>query len=334
MSYSRVSVAATCLLLTCVSSSFAQEPPQRDITNGLIHAKIYLPNADRGYYRGARFDWSGVIARLEYSGHNYFGVWFPKYEPTLHDAITGPAEEFRSEEGALGYAAAKPGDSFVKIGVGILRKPDDRPYEFSRDYKILSSGVWVVRPYKDRVEFVQELKGVDGYSYVYKKTLRLVKGKPELVLDHSLKNTGKKTIDTQVYNHDFYVIDGQPTGPGFKVKFAFPAKKGPEFKGPAEIQGNELTYTRELENQGRESAFGPIEGFGSEAKDNDIRVENTKANAGVREIGSRPISKLFFWSIRTTVCPEAYIALQAKPGKTVKWSINYQFYTLDHPSEK
>jgi len=68
--------------------------PQTEISNGLIHAKIYLPDLHEGYYRGSRFDWSGNIASLDYNGHNYFGQWFSKYDPEIHDAIMGPVEEF------------------------------------------------------------------------------------------------------------------------------------------------------------------------------------------------------------------------------------------------
>src|SRR3954469_11667257 len=93
--------------------------PQASISNGEIHAKLYLPDAAHGYYQGLRFDWSGVVASLEYKNHNYFGVWFPEYDPKRHDAITGPVEEFGGDEGGLGYNAAKPGDTFVKIGVGV-----------------------------------------------------------------------------------------------------------------------------------------------------------------------------------------------------------------------
>ena len=39
-----------------------------------------------------------------------------------------------------------------------------------------------------------------------------------------------------------------------------------------------------------------------------------------------PLSKLVLWSIRTTVCPEAYIDLQVEPGKEVSWRIAYEFY--------
>src|SRR5258708_4754985 len=68
--------------------------PQAEISNGIIKARLYLPDAANGYYRGSRFDWSGVMPELEYKGHTYFGKWFEEYSPTLHDAIMGPVEAF------------------------------------------------------------------------------------------------------------------------------------------------------------------------------------------------------------------------------------------------
>ncbi len=35
--------------------------PSAKISNGLIAAELYLPDASRGYYQGTRFDWSGVM---------------------------------------------------------------------------------------------------------------------------------------------------------------------------------------------------------------------------------------------------------------------------------
>ena len=243
-------------------------------------------------------------------------------------------EEFRSEDGALGFGQAKPGGLFVKIGVGVLQKPDEAPYDFGRGYKIVNTGTWIVRPSSDRVEFVQELKGVDGYSYLYSKRVRLVKGKPELILEHTLKNTGRRPIDTEVYEQDFYVIDRQPTGPAVSIKLPFAARTKADWKGAAEVRGDRIVYRRELANARTDSVAGYLEGFGSSAADNDIRVENTKAGVGVRETGDLPLSKLFLWSIRSTVCPEAYIKLHVPRGNKVEWSIRYRFYELsDEKSE-
>jgi hypothetical protein len=330
----------TALLLTTLSLNMARARdatpaagnfPQAEISNGSIHAKLYLPNSEHGYYRGVRFDWSGVIPSLEYQGHNYFGQWFPHYAPTLHDAIMGPVEEFRSEDGGLGYAEAKAGGTFVKIGVGVLRKPNDSAYNFAYPYEIVKLGKWTVQQRRDRVEFTQKLTDASGYGYTYKKTVRLAKGKPELILEHSLKNTGRRTIETSVYDHDFFVIDGQPTGPDFVVKFPFTPKATQDLKF-AEIRGKELAYLQVLSKG--ETAASYLEGYGQNASDNDIRVENRKTGAGVREIGDHPLSKLYLWSIRTTVCPEAYIDMKIGPGHESTWRVSYQFYTIPESGGK
>src|SRR5271168_3714977 len=116
--------------------------PQAEISNSQIHAKLYLPDPQSGYYRATRFDWSGVIASLECNGHNYFGQWFEKYDPKLHDAISGPVEEFLTDGKGLGYDEAKPGENFVKIGVGAIRKPAEDSFHQFNTYEIADNGKW------------------------------------------------------------------------------------------------------------------------------------------------------------------------------------------------
>jgi hypothetical protein len=238
----------------------AAGPPEASISNGLVRAKLYLPDAENGYYRGTRFDWSGVIASLEYQGHNYFGQWFPLYDPKLHDSISGPVEEYSTGGSGLNYMEAKPGETFVKIGVGVLKKPDEPRYAFRNPYEILDSGKWSVRSRPDSVEFSQELNDPkSGYAYVYRKTVRLATAKPQLVLEHNLKNTGRKVIETSVYNHGFFVIDGQPTGPDFSMSFPFEIKGASEMSGLAEARGNRIVYLKTLEErQTARSAVVPV----------------------------------------------------------------------------
>ena len=44
--------------------------------------------------------------------------------------------------------------------------------------------------------------------------------------------------------------------------------------------------------------------------------------------GDKPIKKIVYWSITTTLCPEAYIDVSADPGKETKWKYTYTFYDL------
>lgn len=49
----------------------ANDYPKLQLDNGEIRVSIFLPDAERGYYRGTRFDWSGIIERVEYDGHRF-----------------------------------------------------------------------------------------------------------------------------------------------------------------------------------------------------------------------------------------------------------------------
>ena len=82
---------------------------------------------------------------MKFNDHEYFGQWFPKYDPKLHDAIMGPVEEFVYNESAVGYDEAKAGGEFVRIGVGALRKPDETKFQRFKTYDIVDTGKWTVR---------------------------------------------------------------------------------------------------------------------------------------------------------------------------------------------
>lgn len=301
--------------------------PRAIISNGIVNGVVYLPDAKNGYYRGSRFDWSGVVGCLTYKGHTYFGVWFPHYDPFLHDAITGPVDEFRSGfESALGYEQARPGEPFVKPGVGVLRKIDDAPFKFTVPYPLLDGGQWTVMAGRRRVSFIQDLKGPSGIAYEYTKILKLDKDQPVLILEHELKNTGTNAIDTNVYNHDFFVLDDGATGPGMVVRFPFTPKAELGFTNGARIEGNEIVYAQEL--QTGETVQSILTGYSNQASDYDFFVENRNTGAGVEQSGDLPISRLNFWSIRTTICPEAYVHLKIAPGESARWTIRYRFYQL------
>jgi hypothetical protein len=164
----------------------------------------------------------------------------------------------------------------------------------------------------------------NGYAYRYTKTVRLTPGKAEMVIDHALENKGARFIETSQYNHNFFVVDGQPTGPDFMVTFPFDLKAAQPLRGDAAtIAGPRIQYGREL--AAGESFYSQFAG----GSPYDIRIENTKVKAGVRIEGDRPIDHIVFWSIRSTLCPEPYIQLTAARGETIRWSYRYSFYQLD-----
>jgi hypothetical protein len=310
-------------------SSFMESNfPKAVISNGLVQAVVYLPDARNGYYRASRFDWSGVVPCLTYKGHTYFGIWFPSYDPLLNDAIAGPVEEFRSSDGlsAIDYDEAKSGGLFVKPGVGVLRKVDDSPYKFSFTYPLVDGGKWTVHVKRDEVSFTQRLQSPLGIAYVYEKTLRLDKKEPVLILEHHMRNTGTKVIDSQVYDHDFYMLDGAATGPGMVVHFPFQPQAKQPLEPGAKIDGNDIVYLEKLVSSPRQSVTSYLTGFSGNAADYDFTVENQNTGVGVEQSANVPISQINFWSISTTICPEAYVHVNVQPGGTQDWNIRYRFF--------
>ena len=149
-------------LLWLLAAGLAAAADYTKITldNGVLSASIYLPDAERGYYRGTRFDWSGIVERVDYAGHRFYAPLRATHDPEGHDSLGGPADEF-AMFAPMGFEDAAPGESFVKIGVGLLAKRGD-DYRFDGDYRLLEAGGWQVESAADRVSFIQKLTGEHG----------------------------------------------------------------------------------------------------------------------------------------------------------------------------
>ncbi len=318
--------------------AMAATNPEAQISNGQIAMKVYLPDAKDGYYRGTRFDWSGVVYSLTAHGHEYYGPWFDKTDPDVHDfvyqgdhivagpcsAITGPVDEFQQ----IGWDEAKPGGNFLKIGVGALRKPAEGKYDNYHLYEIVNVGKRTFHQTNGAMEFTQELTDANsGYGYVYQKTLRLTPGKAQMVLEHRLTNTGKRAIHSNVFNHNFLVLDKQGTGPDFVISVPFAVHSSqPPNRDLAAIRGNEIVYLKKLE--GHDTVATPLEGFGGSAKDNEFRVENHRIGAGIKIVADRPLLKESLWSIRSVLAMEPFVAIDVEPGQTFTWTSTYNYYEL------
>ena len=146
-----------------------------------------------------------------------------------------------------------------------------------------------------------------------------------LTLKHRLKNLGTRTIDTDVYDHDFFMLDDQPTGPGMVVRLGFPPTPDKPFPSTATITGNEIVFNETL-SRGK-SPQGYLTGYTGKPGEYDIAVEDRNTHIGVEQTSTSPLSKFYLWSTPKTICPEAYIHIHVPPGKTQTWRIKYRFKT-------
>src|SRR5262249_41716885 len=102
---------ATVICLFFLNSMEAQTKPDlsqypaSNLNTKQLKAAFYLPDSEKGYYRGTRFDWSGLLSRVDYAGHSFFCEFRElQHDPLNHDDICGTAEEFGMTTLPLGFA--------------------------------------------------------------------------------------------------------------------------------------------------------------------------------------------------------------------------------------
>jgi hypothetical protein len=315
-----------------IPASVLDNLPHRDISNGIVSAKAYLPGPG-GFYRGTRFDRAGVIAHTTYKGTDYGQYWFSSYSPHVRDfiwqdaqvtvhpasAAPGPVEEF----GAVGFDAAGMDGSFLKIGTGILKR-DTATYDYVHNYPVMNEGKRGFSSTKTSARYTQNVSGdASGYGYSYVKTVRLTQGKPQMTIAHVLTNTGKKDIVTKVYCHNFLTLGTGNENVTITAPFDIKAER-PFAPGAAAVDGKTFRYLRAVKEG--ESVTSPITGFGDHVSDYDFKIVNTQTGFGQRIRADQPVSQINFWSIRTNVSWEPYIAISLKPGETKRWTYTYDFF--------
>jgi hypothetical protein len=339
---SALGLAATASLLLCAPVGAGGParplPPQAVLTQGKLRVTVALPDARRGFYRSTRFDWSGMVTEVTLGASHFYGPWFDGTRDDVRDFVdgaegvfvsprnpaTGPAEEFVAREGDVvpGYNAAAIGGTFIKIGVGRLRKADLKPYDRFSAYDIVDGGEWSVRRKPGNIVFVHRLRpAADGYAYEYEKAITLAPG-GVMTIAHRLRNTGRLPLITQVYNHNFARFDGAEIGPGVTARFPVPLAGPVSDPGLASIAGNELRYLRPLRAGDRVTL--PILPGDPAANGGPFTI--TGANgASITMAADVPVVRTAVWSIRRTVAVEPFVAINVAPGAEQRWSWRYTY---------
>lgn len=300
--------------------------PNVSIGNGTLTLHLFIPDPVKGYYRGARFDWSGIIGRAELGGHHFYGEWRGPHNPTNHDDITGPAEEFGQPP--IAWDETPVGQPFIKIGVGEARKTETGDYHFSGEYPIVKTGRWSAVRTDRTVQFVQELKDERGWAYRYSKRVEVDRQGSRFTISHRLENTGTKTIDQNHYCHNFTSIDDAPIGPAYRITLPFAVPRrialGEAAQPVGQIEGKVISFSKPIPTGG--SVQSLLHGWGDTPTDNAFTVENTETGAGIRMQGDMPLIRYNFWSASTAACPEPFIQIHLPPGETKAWVNRYELY--------
>ena len=275
------------------------------------------PDLQEGYYRGTRFDHSGIFRRIVVDGYVLADEWFDVYDPYRHDAVCGTSEEFAE----CGYENAEAGDVFLKPGVGLLYKDDDSPYDHFKLYRVADPGRWTVTSEDDEAVFVHVLDG-DAWGYIYEKRVRILDG-GSFEISHRLCNTGAHAISGETYNHNFFTMGDSRPGPEIEFDFPFsPCGTWRSEYDSVKLSEHGIRYLRPLV-QGESVFMGNLNpSDGSEITGEVFRISSSDGH-GVTFFADQPFDHIVFWSNHRVGCIEPFIPYALESGEEFEW--NYRF---------
>jgi hypothetical protein len=337
-----VRLLAAAVFIVSALPAGAADYPKIELSTKKLKLTCYPPDAEKGFYRGSRFCWGGVLGDVEIGGFKLFHAWKDKHDPTNNDDIIGPVLEF-GQDSPLGYAEAKVGEPFVKIGVGELTKPKEEKYSFFTNYKVADAGLWKVKRYDkkvdsfDWVEFRQTLLSKTGYGYHFAVNVHIAdRNSPScLQVTYELINIGRKKINTNVYNHNFFNVNNQPIGPKYHIEFYRTVEPTADstfgdrarfVNGPGEHGRIEFPMTLR-----KEAAFGRIRHDENPGTDLFKMIYRESEKNWVKVLtwdtwsDGRKRSKFQLWAITTVMCPEPFYDIALEPGESLRWETQYDF---------
>ncbi|MBI1387826.1 MAG: hypothetical protein GC154_05210 [bacterium] len=293
--------------------------PSVTLNNGSLEMLLYPPDAASGYYRGSRFEWSGVIQQVKYAGYTVFGDWKATHDPRNHDDVNGPVGEFGMKT-PLGYTDASVGGPFLKIGIGLLTKKDRNAYSFAGNHALKQVYDWSVEHGDDWIAYRQDAPDFNGWKYEYVKRIELESGSPVFTISHQLKNTGEKPIDTDYYCHNFTILDDEPIGPSYELTFSFTPQFTQSFNGYARAEGNKIIFLKALKNT---STYVEFTGYPVTPESTRVTIHNKNAGVALKIEGDYPAYDFHFWSTTLATCPEPFIKIDLAPGESMEWTDRY-----------
>lgn len=260
-----------------------------------------------GYYQGTRFDRGGIVSSLRFNGQELCAEWFEQYNPCMHDAVCGPAEEFSPLFPASGH--------ILKIGVGLLQD-SDTPYDRFRLYPVLDSGTWEMKPLAAGAVFTHTLNGF----YQYRKTVQ-VTGENTLEISHFLD--AERPLEGEVYNHNFFTMGKLAVGPSRQVDFPFaPAGTWRSVYDSVRFAENGVRFSRSLA-KGETVFSGDVHEAGKEGMPYDLSLREGPLSIHIQ--GDVPVTHAVLWANHRIACLEPYNVFSALPGKPFSWTLRYTF---------
>jgi len=275
-------------------------------------------------YRGSRFDWTGQIVQITFLDKYTFCTTETLNEQMFDKQGRGLYNEFGIDQ-PVGYNDCPVGWKFPKIGVGLLTKGTNKPYDFFYDYPVTPYSF----PYaveNTKAQFFCETEKSREFAFQLDKRIEL--DKKTFTIHYSLSNCGKKVIKTNEYVHNFLSINRRPIDANYKLSIPFEIRreKLEQIVNPdnvVKVDGNSITWN----SKPKEPFF--FSGINNHTKGKaSWTLIHEQEKIGIQESSDFDIQKINVWGNGHVVSPEIYFQIEVVPGEMLEWSRKYKVFTL------
>lgn len=267
-------------------------------------------------YAGSRFDWHGFITQVTLDGRHTFCV--PEsLAPGEGTGGIGLCNEFGIFT-PIGYDEVAPGECFPKLGVGLLRRIDRKPYSFFKEYPI--------DPFPRDIEitptsatFHVHAVPCNGYAAELTKRYEVIENRLHIAYD--LRNVGEKPFATEEYVHNFFRIDEYPVGPDYRMTIPSSIEIPKVTRGISYVDG--VVRWQNIPSKAFHCPSSPCDGeIGSRWE-----ILHLPTGVGVRGVEDFPLANFALYGTAHSVCPEMFNQVSVAPGACQQWARTYEFFS-------
>jgi hypothetical protein len=274
-------------------------------------------------YSGTRFDWSAFITQVTLDGAHTFCV--PEsYQPGQGTGGAGLCNEFGIDQ-AIGYAEARPGECFPKLGVGLLARPAEDDYSFGKPHEIVARFPVQVDTAPNSATFVVEPLECRGYAARLAKTVSVAGN--TLRIDYRLDNVGTLPLVTSEYCHNFTAFDGHRLGPDYRLRFPYTIALE-----PMEPRMSDWLRDR-VQISGADIQPRPVENWGMYCRPLGYtrtgapqwELAHLPSGVTMRETDDFAPCRVAVWGAPHVISAEVFIPIDLAAGQAMNWSRQYEF---------
>lgn len=274
---------------------------------------VEIPYPGEGINRTTRFSRAAFIQQVTLDGRHRFCNLEPVRAYLPRSGGAGLCSEIKAN--SL-IEEAKVGGYFPKFGVGLLKKPDEEPYSFRRNYEC--------RPFRVDVEadgatavFETEAYPCLGYALRDRRTVTAEDN--TLTVRYEFENCGEKALELGEYCHNFVTIDELPLGEDYRLEMAVMPQDGRTAQQPeGVIIGRGCGFT--FKGYDEHPCTLLVEPESIRRGGFFWRLSNRNSPCVVmEETGFRP-ARILIWSVDFNISPECYHQFALAPGeRAVYW---------------